>query len=191
MGSSPEAARGAIRLLMLVNDVSLRGLIPGELAKGFGFFQSKPASAFSPVAVTPDELGDAWDGGKLHLPLLVSLNGKPFGKANAGIDMTFDFGQLIAHAAKTRNLAAGTIIGSGTVSNKLDGGPGKPMEESGSGYSCIAEIRMIEAIEIGSPKTPFMKFGDQVRIEMKDKAGHSIFGAIEQTVEKYRGAGPQ
>ncbi|NZD54560.1 fumarylacetoacetate hydrolase family protein [Rhizobium leguminosarum] len=188
MGSSPEAARDAIRLVMLVNDVSLRGLIPGELAKGFGFFQSKPASAFSPVAVTPDELGDAWDGGKLHLPLLVSLNGKPFGKANAGIDMTFDFGQLIAHAAKTRNLAAGTIIGSGTVSNKLDGGPGKPVEGGGSGYSCIAELRMIETIETGSPKTPFMRFGDQVRIEMKDHAGHSIFGAIEQTVEKYQGA---
>ncbi|MBY5739880.1 fumarylacetoacetate hydrolase family protein [Rhizobium leguminosarum] len=191
MGCSSEAARGAIRLLMLVNDVSLRSLIPDELAKGFGFFQSKPASAFSPVAVTPDELGDAWAGGKLHLPLLVNLNGKPFGKANAGIDMTFDFGQLIAHAAKTRNLAAGTIIGSGTVSNKLNGGPGKPVEEGGDGYSCIAEIRMIEAIEAGSPKTPFMKFGDQVRIEMKDRAGHSIFGAIEQTVEKYQRADPQ
>ncbi len=191
MGCSPEVARGAIRLLMLVNDVSLRGLIPDELAKGFGFFQSKPASTFSPVAVTPDELGDAWNGDRLHLPLLVSLNGKPFGKANAGLDMTFDFGQLIAHAAKTRNLAAGTIIGSGTVSNKLDGGPGKPVEEGGDGYSCIAELRMIEAIETGSPKTPFMKFGDQVRIEMKDHAGHSIFGAIEQTVEKYQGAEPQ
>ncbi|MBY5412105.1 fumarylacetoacetate hydrolase family protein [Rhizobium leguminosarum] len=191
MGCSPEVARGAIRLVMLVNDVSLRGLIPDELAKGFGFFQSKPASAFSPVAVAPDELGDAWDGGKLYLPLLVSLNGKPFGKANAGVDMTFDFGQLIAHAAKTRNLAAGTIIGSGTVSNKVDGGPGRAVEEGGDGYSCIAEIRMIETIETGSPKTPFMKFGDQVRIEMKDHAGHSIFGAIEQTVEKYQRADPQ
>ncbi|MGG6892456.1 fumarylacetoacetate hydrolase family protein [Rhizobium sp. BR 315] len=187
MGSSPEVARQAIRLVMLVNDVSLRGLIPQELAKGFGFFQSKPASAFSPVAVTPDELGDAWDGGKLHLPLLVALNGKPFGKANAGVDMTFDFGQLIAHAAKTRSLVAGTIIGSGTVSNKRDGGPGKPIENGGDGYSCIAEIRMIETIESGSPKTPFMRFGDQVRIEMHDRAGHSIFGAIEQTVEKYEG----
>ncbi|GAA3081020.1 fumarylacetoacetate hydrolase family protein [Rhizobium viscosum] len=186
MGSSPDVARGAIRLVMLVNDVSLRGLIPDELAKGFGFFQSKPASAFSPVAVTPDELGEAWDGGKVCLPLLVSLNGKAFGKANAGIDMTFDFGQLVAHAAKTRNLVAGTIIGSGTVSNKLDGGPGRAVEDGGDGYSCIAEIRMIETIETGAPKTPFMKFGDQVRIEMKDHAGHSIFGAIEQTVEKYR-----
>ena len=186
MGSGPQAARGAIRLVMLVNDVSLRALIPDELAKGFGFFQSKPASAFSPVAVTPDELGEAWDGGKVCLPLLVSLNGKAFGKANAGIDMAFDFGQLVAHAAKTRNLVAGTIIGSGTVSNKLDGGAGRAVGDGGDGYSCIAEIRMIETIETGAPKTPFMKFGDQVRIEMKDHAGHSIFGAIEQTVEKYR-----
>jgi fumarylacetoacetate (FAA) hydrolase len=189
MGSSPELARRAIRLVMLVNDVSLRGLIPEELAKGFGFFQSKPSSTFSPVAVTPDELGEEWDGGKVHLPLLVSLNGKAFGKANAGVDMIFDFGQLIAHAAKTRNLVAGTIIGSGTVSNKLDGGAGKPIEDGGDGYSCIAEIRTIEVIETGSPKTPFMKFGDQVRIEMKDRAGHSIFGAIEQTVERYAGPG--
>lgn len=184
MGATVEQARAAIRLVMLVNDVSLRNLIPPELAKGFGFFQSKPSSAFSPVAVTPDELGDAWDGGKLHLPLLVELNGKPFGKANAGIDMTFDFPTIVAHAAKTRPLSAGAIIGSGTVSNKLDGGPGKPVAEGGAGYSCIAEIRMIETIETGSPKTPFMKFGDTVRIEMKDRAGHSIFGAIEQKVEK-------
>lgn len=191
MGASPQVARDAIRLVMLVNDVSLRSLIPEELAKGFGFFQSKPASAFSPVAVTPDELGDDWDGGKVHRPLLVTLNGKAFGKANAGIDMTFDFGQLIAHAAKTRSLAAGTIIGSGTVSNKLDGGAGRPVEDGGDGYSCIAEIRMIETIQAGSPKTPFMKFGDQVRIEMKDRAGHSIFGAIEQTVERYSGGGTQ
>ena len=187
MGGNVDTARQAIRLVMLVNDVSLRGLIPDELAKGFGFFQSKPASAFSPVAVTPDELGDAWDGGKVHLPLLVSLNGKAFGKANAGIDMTFDFPQLIAHAAKTRTLAAGTIIGSGTVSNKMDGGPGKPVDQGGDGYSCIAEIRMIETIETGAPKTPFMTFGDQVRIEMKDKDGRSIFGAIEQSVERYQG----
>jgi fumarylacetoacetate (FAA) hydrolase len=191
MGSSPELAHRAIRLVMLVNDVSLRGLIPEELAKGFGFFQSKPSSTFSPVAVTPDELGEEWDGGKVHLPLLVSLNGKAFGKANAGVDMTFDFCQLIAHAAKTRNLVAGTIIGSGTVSNKLDGGAGKPIEDGGDGYSCIAEIRTIEVIETGSPKTPFMKFGDQVRIEMKDLAGHSIFGAIEQTVERYARPGSQ
>ncbi len=185
MGASVEEARAAIRLVMLVNDVSLRGLIPAELSKGVGLFQSKPSSAFSPVAVTPDELGEAWDGGKLHLPLLVSLNGKAFGKADAGIDMTFDFGQLVAHAAKTRPLVAGSIIGSGTVSNKLDGGPGKPVAEGGAGYSCIAEIRTIETIATGAPKTPFMKFGDTVRIEMKDKTGHSIFGAIEQTVKAY------
>jgi len=185
MGASVEEARAAIKLVMLVNDVSLRGLIPAELAKGFGFFQSKPSSAFSPVAVSPDELGDAWDGGKLHLPLLVSINDKAFGKANTGIDMTFDFGQLVAHAAKTRPLVAGSIIGSGTVSNKLDGGPGKPVSEGGAGYSCIAEIRTIETITSGAPKTPFLKFGDTVRIEMKDKTGHSIFGAIEQTVQHY------
>lgn len=184
MGATAEQAREAIRLVMLVNDVSLRNLIPAELAKGFGFFQSKPSSAFSPVAVTPEELGDAWDGGKLHLPLLVELNGQPFGKANAGLDMTFDFPTIIAHAAKTRPLGAGAIIGSGTVSNKLDGGPGKPVGQGGAGYSCIAELRMIETIEHGSARTPFMTFGDTVRIEMKDRAGHSIFGAIEQTVEK-------
>ncbi len=184
MGASVEDARAAIRLVMLVNDVSLRGLIPAELAKGFGFFQSKPSSAFSPVAVSPDELGEAWKDGKLHLPLLVSLNGKPFGRADAGVDMTFDFGQLVAHAARTRPLVAGSIIGSGTVSNKLDGGPGKPVSEGGRGYSCIAELRMIETIATGTARTPFMKFGDTVRIEMKDQAGHSIFGAIEQTVKR-------
>ncbi|MEM9632262.1 MAG: fumarylacetoacetate hydrolase family protein [Pseudomonadota bacterium] len=184
MGVSPEEALKSIRLVMLVNDVSLRGLIPAELGKGFGFFQSKPSSAFSPVAVTPDELGDAWKDGKLHLPLHVDFNGAPFGRAEAGVDMTFDFGQLIAHAAKTRDLAAGAIIGSGTVSNKLDGGPGKSIAEGGVGYSCIAEIRMIETISDGQAKTPFMKFGDTVRIEMMDGDGHSIFGAIEQTVEK-------
>jgi fumarylacetoacetate (FAA) hydrolase len=188
MGASLDQAREAIRLVMLVNDVSLRGLIPAELGKGFGFFQSKPSSAFSPVAVTTDELGDAWDGGKLSLPLMVDYNGKPFGRADAGIDMTFDFPTLIAHAAKTRPLTAGSIIGSGTVSNKLDGGPGKPVDAGGVGYSCIAEIRTIETIETGKAKTPFMRFGDTVRIEMKDKAGHSIFGAIEQVVEKYERA---
>ncbi|MFC5584296.1 fumarylacetoacetate hydrolase family protein [Nitratireductor kimnyeongensis] len=186
MGATLEQAREAIRLVMLVNDVSLRGLIPGELGKGFGFFQSKPSSAFSPVAVTPEELGDAWDGGKVSLPLCVDYNGKPFGRADAGVDMTFDFPTLIAHAAKTRPLCAGTIIGSGTVSNKLDGGPGKPVEEGGVGYSCIAEIRMIETITHGKPKTPFLRFGDTVRIEMKDSGGHSIFGAIEQRVEEYQ-----
>ncbi len=189
MGASPAEAASAIRLIMLVNDVSLRNLIPAELAKGFGFFQSKPSSAFSPVAVTPDELGDAWMDGKVHLPLSVDLNGKPFGRANAGADMIFDFGQLIAHAAKTRALCAGSIVGSGTVSNKdKDGGPGKPVAAGGLGYSCIAEIRMIETIVTGKPVTPFMQFGDTVRIEMKDKAGRSIFGAIEQTVRKYEGA---
>ncbi len=185
MGSTIDEARSAIRLVMIVNDVSLRGLIPAELAKGFGFFQSKPSSAFSPVAVTIDELGDAWHGGKLHLPLLVDLNGQPFGRANAGIDMTFDFGELIAHAAKTRPLGAGTIIGSGTVSNKLEDGPGKPISEGGAGYSCIAEIRMIETIGTGAAATPFMRFGDTVRIEMKDAHGRSIFGAIEQVVARY------
>ncbi|MEX1035237.1 MAG: fumarylacetoacetate hydrolase family protein [Sneathiella sp.] len=187
MGATAEQARDAIRLVMLVNDVSLRGLIPAELGKGFGFFQSKPSSAFSPVAVTPDELGSSWDGAKLHLPLLVEYNAKPFGKANAGIDMTFDFADLIVHAARTRPLCAGTIIGSGTVSNKQDGEPGKPIADGGVGYSCIAEIRMIETIEQGKPVTPFMKFGDRVRIEMKDKDGNSIFGAIDQRVEKYTG----
>jgi fumarylacetoacetate (FAA) hydrolase len=185
MGASTEEARNAIRLVMLVNDVSLRGLIPGELGKGFGFFQSKPSSAFSPVAVTPDELGEAWDGGKLSLPLMVDYNGQPFGRANAGVDMTFDFPTLIAHAAKTRPLVAGSIIGSGTVSNKLDGNPGKPVSDGGVGYSCIAEIRTIETIDGGKAKTPFMRFGDTVRIEMKDGSGRSIFGAIEQVVEKY------
>lgn len=185
MGATADEARAAIRLVLLVNDVSLRGLIPAELGKGFGFFQAKPSSAFSPVAVAPDTLGEAWDGGKLHLPLNVDLNGKPFGRANAGVDMTFDFPALIAHAARTRPLCAGSIIGSGTVSNKLDGGPGKPVEQGGVGYSCIAELRTIETLETGGPKTPFMRFGDVVRIEMKDSAGHSIFGAIEQTVEQW------
>ena len=187
MGASREEAAAAIRLIMLVNDVSLRGLIPAELGKGFGFFQSKPSSAFSPVTVTPEALGDAWDGGKLHLPLLVTYNEQPFGKANAGVDMTFDFPTLIAHAAKTRPLSAGTIIGSGTVSNKLDDGPGKAISQGGVGYSCIAEIRMIETINDGKPTTEFMKFGDTVRIEMTDKDGHSIFGAIEQKVEQQNG----
>lgn len=183
-GAGPEAAAKAIRLVMLVNDVSLRGLIPGELAKGFGFFQAKPSSAFSPVAVTPDELGEAWDGAKLSLPLLVHLNGEPFGKAEAGEDMTFDFPQLIAHAAKSRPLAAGSIIGSGTVSNRdASGGPGKPIADGGRGYSCIAEVRMVETILNGEAKTGFLKEGDSVRIEMLDTAGRSIFGAIDQRVE--------
>lgn len=185
MGISAEQARARIRLVMLCNDVSLRNLIPAELEKGFGFFQSKPASAFSPVAVTPDGLGDAWRDGKLCLPMLVSLNGQPFGKANAGEDMTFDFGALIAHAAKSRDLAAGTIIGSGTVSNRdADGGPGKPVSEGGRGYSCIAEQRMVETIQSGKPATGFLKAGDRVEIEMLDEKNHSIFGRIEQVVAK-------
>lgn len=183
MGVSAQDAAGHIKLVMLVNDVSLRGLIPAELAKGFGFFQSKPSSAFSPVAVTPDELGDAWHNSLVHLPLLVEYNRQLFGKAQAGQDATFTMAELVAHAAKTRNLGAGCIIGSGTVSNKgEDSGPGKPVSEGGAGYSCIAEIRMIEMIAHGAPKTDFMKPGDTVRIEMKDKAGHSIFGAIRQEV---------
>lgn len=187
MGASPEVSAKAIRLFMLVNDVSLRGLIPAELGKGFGFFQSKPSSAFSPVAITAEELGDAWDGGKLHLPLRIDYNGKPFGRANAGIDMTFDFGTLIAHAAKTRALGAGAIIGSGTVSNKLDGEPGKSINDGGVGYSCIAETRMIETINTGKPTTPFMSFGDTVKIDMLNAEGESLFGSIEQVVEKYHG----
>ena len=183
MGTSAADAAGHIKLLMLVNDVSLRGLIPGELAKGFGFFQSKPASAFSPVAVTPDELGDAWKGSVIDLPLMVDLNGEAFGRANAAQDATFSLADLVAHAAKTRGLCAGTIIGSGTVSNQgPDGDPGKPVSEGGAGYSCIAEIRMIETIAGGAATTPFMKPGDVVRVEMKDEHHHSIFGAIEQKV---------
>ncbi len=172
MSTSVEAAASSIRLLMLVNDVSLRNLIPAELAKGFGFFQSKPSSAFSPVAVTPDELGEAWDGYKLHRPLVTHLNGAVLGEPNAGVDMTFDFPTLIAHAAKTRPLAAGAIIGSGTVSNY----------DRSAGSSCLAEKRMLEMIADGKAATPFMSFGDLVRIEMFDDHNQSIFGAIEQRV---------
>ena len=182
MGSSVSECASAILLVMLVNDVSLRNLIAPELAKGFGFVQSKPSTAFSPVAVTPAGLGDAWQGGKLNLPLNVDLNATRLGNPNADQDMTFNFPQLIAHAAKTRALTAGTIIGSGTVSNKLDGGVGKTIAEGGVGYSCLAEQRVVETLEHGKPKTPFMQFGDVVRIEMKDQSGGSIFGAIEQTV---------
>lgn len=182
-GVSREAALGLIRLVGLTNDVSLRNLIPGELAKGFGFFQSKPASAFSPVFVTPDELGEAWSDGKLKGTLEVTLNGELFGRADAGDDMTFDFGTLIAHAAKTRALGAGTIIGSGTVSNRdPDGGPGKPVAEDGLGYSCIAEVRMVETIKDGAPKTGFLKTGDRVTIAMRDAHHQPIFGTIDQQV---------
>ncbi len=175
MGVTAERASDFIRLFMLVNDVSLRNLIPGELAKGFGFFQSKPSSAFSPVAVTPDELGNAWDGKKLHLPLIAELNGNRIGAPNAGIDMTFDFPTLIAHAAKSRPLGAGIIIGSGTISNR----------DRSNGSCCLAEIRMLETINQGDAKTPFMKFGDRIKIEMLNANQESIFGAIDQTVSQY------
>ncbi|MEE4188684.1 MAG: fumarylacetoacetate hydrolase family protein [Roseobacter sp.] len=181
-GASRTEALAAIRYVLLCNDVSLRHLIPAELEKGFGFVQSKPACAFSPVAVTPDAL-PGWRDGKLHGVLCVDLNGMPFGRADAGVDMTFDFGTLIAHAAKTRNLAAGTIIGSGTVSNRdADGGPGRPVAQGGAGYSCIAEQRMVETITTGAAKTPFLHAGDRVKIWMEDAAGNSIFGEINQTV---------
>ena len=187
LGASKEVCAAAIRLVMLANDVSLRNLIPAELAKGFGFFQSKPASAFSPVAVTPDALGDRWKDGKLHGVVEVFLNGAMFGRPDSGVDMTFDFPTLIHHAAKTRALGAGTIIGSGTVSNRgPDGGPGKPVAEGGLGYACIAEVRTVETLSSGSPKTPFLQPGDLVRIEMPDGKGRSVFGAIEQTVAGVR-----
>jgi len=182
-GSDHDQAASAIRLIMLANDVSLRNLIPEELAKGFGFFQSKPSSSFSPVCVTPDELGPMWDGNRLHGVLTVRLNGETFGHAHTAVDMTFDFPTLIAHAARTRPLSAGTIVGSGTVSNRgPDGGPGEAVKDGGVGYSCIAELRMVETILSGAPKTPFLQRGDRVEIEMLDDRGRSIFGRIEQTV---------
>lgn len=184
MGAGRQDCLAAIRLVLLTNDVSLRNLMTAELAKGFGFFHSKPASAFSPVAVTPDALGLAWRDGKLHGALEVAINGKPFGEPDAGVDMTFDFPTLIAHAAKTRALSAGTIIGSGTVSNRdKDGGPGKPMDQGGLGYACIAEVRTVETLLLGEAKTPFLRYGDTIRIEMRDQGRHSLFGAIEQKVE--------
>lgn len=176
MGVSPDEAAKHIQLFMLVNDVSLRNLIPNEIGKGFGFFHSKPATAFSPVAITPDELGSAWDQQKVHLPLVTHLNEQPFGKPNAGVDMTFDFPTLVAHAAKTRHLESGSIIGSGTVSN-LD---------RSLGSSCLAEKRMLEIIESGKPQTPFMKFGDKIRIEMFNSDNESLFGAIDQQVIEYK-----
>ena len=182
-GVTREEALDCIRLVGLVNDVSLRNLIPAELAKGFGFVQSKPASALSPVFVTPDALGERWRDGKLHGTLTVDLNGSPFGRADAGVDMTFDFGVLIAHLAKTRSLGAGSILGSGTVSNRdANGGPGRPVTEGGLGYSCIAEVRTVETLLRGQAETEFLKAGDVVRIEMLDEKHHSIFGAIEQVV---------
>ncbi|WP_300453277.1 fumarylacetoacetate hydrolase family protein [Accumulibacter sp.] len=188
MGAGADECAAAIRLLMLANDVSLRHLIPEELAKGFGFFQSKPATAFSPVAVTPDELGDAWHGGKVHLPLLVHINGRLFGQPNAGLDMTFDFTRLIAHAARTRELEAGSIIGSGTVSNRQMATHGSSIGDGGVGYCCLAELRMYETLEKGAPQTGFLKFGDRVRIEMLDRDGRSVFGAIEQAVAPWAAA---
>lgn len=183
MGVSPQDAAAHIKLVMLCNDVSLRNLIPAELAKGFGFFRSKPPSAFSPVAVTPDQLDDAWREAKLHLPLRIGLNGKPFGRAEAGEDATFSLADLVAHAAGTRPLGAGSIIGSGTISNKGgDGGPGWPVADGGAGYSCIAEIRTVETLMNGGARTPFLTYGDRVSIEMRDAGGQSIFGTIDQTV---------
>ena len=191
MGASRDEALGAIRLVMLCNDVSLRELIPGEMEKGAGLYQSKPASAFSPVAVTPESL-EGWSDGKLKGALAVDLNDKPLGCADTGVDMTFDFATLIQHAARTRALAAGTIIGSGTVSNRgPDGGPGKTTTEGGVGYSCLAELRSVEALAYGAAKTPFLKAGDVVRIEMRDRRRHTVFGAIEQEVgaDERRGGG--
>ena len=173
-GATAEQAAGHIQLVGLINDVSLRNLIPGELAKGFGFLQSKPRSALSPVFVTPDELGNAWQGSKVHLPLLTHINGQWFGAPEAGVDMQFDFSQLVAHAARTRPLSAGTIVGSGTVAN----------EDTSLGASCFAELRTVETLRDGKPSTPFMSFGDVVRIEMLDREGRTIFGAIEQRIER-------
>jgi fumarylacetoacetate (FAA) hydrolase len=185
MGATPEEAARAIRFVMLINDISLRNLIPGELAKGFGFVQSKPACACSPVAVSVDDL-PGWDGAKLHGVLNVDLNGEPFGRADAGQEMTFDFPRLVAHAAKTRHLAAGTIVGSGTISNRdPDGSPGRPVAQGGRGYSCIAEQRVVETIRDGGPRTPFLRAGDRVRIWMEDREGRPIFGAIDQRVANW------
>jgi len=172
MGTEPVRAATHIRLITLVNDWSLRNLIPGELAKGFGFYQSKPSTSFAPVAVTPDELGDAWRDGKLHLPLLSRINGEDFGRPDAGVDMTFSFAQLIAHVTRTRRLGAGAIVGSGTVSNY----------DRSRGASCLAERRMLEQIESGGARTPFLKFGDRVEIEMRDREGRNIFGTLDNRV---------
>jgi fumarylacetoacetate (FAA) hydrolase len=182
MGTTASRAAEHVRLVLLANDVSLRGLIPGELEKGFGFYQSKPATSFSPVAATPDELGDAWRDGRVHLPFLTFYNGEPFGRPEAGADMIFSFADLIAHACRTRNLGAGTIIGSGTVSNRQGTDHGSAIADGGLGYSCIAELRTLETLRHGEPRTPFMSFGDRVRMEMRDGAGQSVFGAIDQRV---------
>lgn len=181
-GADPEQCRQAIRLVMLMNDVSLRDLLKKEITKELGFVQSKPASAFAPVAVTPDELGDAWRSARVHLPVVAHLNGQPFGKPNAGSDMNFDFGQIISHVALTRDLAAGSIVGGGTVSNKQDSLWGSSISQGGVGYCCLAELRMYETIELGEPKTPFMRDGDVVRLEVFAADGGSVFGAIENRV---------
>ncbi|QXM25021.1 fumarylacetoacetate hydrolase family protein [Elioraea tepida] len=185
-GPTEEEARASIRLFVLVNDISLRNLIPAELAKGFGFFQSKPASALSPVAVTPDELGPAWDGDRVHGAVLCTLNGTLFGRPDAGVDMAFGFPRLIAHAARTRSLGAGTILGGGTVSNRQGGLHGATVANGGRGFACIAELRMYEQIETGAARTPFLRAGDRIRIEMVDKSGRSVFGAIDQRVVPFR-----
>lgn len=179
MGVTPEAARDHVKLVGILNDVSLRNLIPAELGKGFGFLQGKPTTAFSPVVATPDSLGAAWDGTRMTLDMEVSLNGTPLGHPNAGTDLYFDVPTLIAHAAKSRRLAAGTILGTGTISN----------HDRAAGSACLAEVRTIETIEHGAPKTPFMRFGDRVRIEMRDAGGNSVFGAIDQQVVEYRNPG--
>ena len=187
MGSGLKTIDDKILLVMLANDVSLRNLIPQEINKGFGFYQSKPSTSFSPVAVTIDELGESWSKNKLFHIIRVDLNNKPFGRTETGIDMTFSFSDLILHASKTRNLRAGSIIGSGTVSNRdKNGGPGLPINEGGKGYACIAELRMVETIKYGKPKTKFLKFGDKVSIEVLDKSNQSVFGKIEQIVKNNR-----
>jgi fumarylacetoacetate (FAA) hydrolase len=191
MGASPAEAAALIRLVMIVNDVSLRNLMPGELNKGFGFFQSKPSSAFAPIALTPDELGPAWDGARLHVPLLSSVNDALFGRPNAGVDMTFGFPELVAHAARTRRLCAGSIVGSGTVSNKQGTLHGSRVTDGGVGYSCIAELRMLETLADGKPSTSFLKHGDRIRIEMKTADGLSLFGAIDQRVRISDGGAQQ
>ena len=182
-GADRATAAAAIRLVTLVNDVSLRELIRPELAKGFGFFQSKPASAFAPVAITPDALGSVWDGGRLHGALETYVNGAPLGQVDPGVDLAFDFPDLIVHAARTRSLGAGTIVGSGTVSNRgADGGPGLSVRDGGAGYSCLAEQRTVEALVHGEARTPYLRVGDTLRIEMRDSHRHPMFGAIEQRV---------
>ena len=175
MGATPQQAAGAVRLLVLINDVSFRRLIPAELAKGFGFVNGKGANALAPVAVTPEELGEAWRDGRVHVPLVSHVNGRELGHPNAGLDATFGLFDLIAHAARTRELAAGTLVGTGTISN----------HDLSAGYACLMEARLVEQVEQGEAKTPFLRFGDRVRIEMKDAKGESVFGAIDQRVERY------